>query len=86
MTSEIQITQRAMDYSTQKLAKWGVYALWGLERRLRKFLAKMTSSGSPNGLWTITHENRKNWWFTHFRECLTLKMADLHVGANWLHS
>jgi len=27
--SEFQINKKYMDYSTRKLAKWGVYLLWG---------------------------------------------------------
>jgi len=28
--SEFQINKKYMDYSTRKLAKWGVYLLWAL--------------------------------------------------------
>ncbi|KAG5593520.1 hypothetical protein H5410_044034, partial [Solanum commersonii] len=62
----IQITKKSIDYSTQKLVKWGVYQLRG-------------SFGFDNGPfwspWTIAYENRQNGRFTCFRACLTFKVG-----------
>ncbi|KAG5576303.1 hypothetical protein H5410_056437 [Solanum commersonii] len=59
-----------MDYSTQKLAKRGVY-----HSGAPLTLTMGRKCGSPNGPWTIAHENRQNSWFISFKAHFTLKIG-----------
>ncbi|KAG5576297.1 hypothetical protein H5410_056431 [Solanum commersonii] len=95
MTSEIWITKRSIDYSTQKLKKqkiskkypWTIaYENWqngGFTRSGDHLTLKMDRFAHP---WTIAHDNRQNEGFTRSWDHMTLKMGRFTCLNNWLHS
>ncbi|KAG5576422.1 hypothetical protein H5410_056556 [Solanum commersonii] len=56
MTSEIWITKRFMEYSTQKSTKWGIYLFWGSFDFVNRSICTSRQTGSIARVLTDVHE------------------------------